>query len=132
MSEGYTYTRTPAIGSTKFTSGLQGMENHAILSLQGPKKMKKYTFRELPVVRGVYISQHNLSKSSLAVILRGQPTFYGQRCSRYGFWAILRLLVQFWPKNGFRQPFSLITKSIVRINSEDSETSAVLLFRIIG
>ena len=38
------------------------------------------------------ISEKTLRKSSLAVILRVQQTFYDHRFTKYGFWAILELL----------------------------------------
>ena len=40
-------------------------------------------FGVLPVIGGVYISKNTPSKSIIAVILRGQPSFYEQRFSRY-------------------------------------------------
>ena len=56
------------------TGGSRDMKNNAILSLYGSKKQNT--------------SQTTHRKSSLAVILRSQPTFYNQRVTRYGFWAI--------------------------------------------
>lgn len=64
-------------------------------------------------LRGTHILEH----CTCFTYLGGQPNFYNQRFARYGFWAILGLfLLIFVPKNGFRLPFSLITKSILKIN----------------
>ena len=54
-------------------------------------------FGALPVVWEVHISENNYSKSSLMIILRGEPTLYGQRFSRYQFVTNFDLiLAQFW------------------------------------
>ena len=141
------------------------------------KKKKKTTTRKqskndifwlLPVISGICKSENTQSKSILAVILRGQPTLYNWRFTRYGkssyfvirrpprlpppkknvflghFWLserytylrtpmINQVLLSFWglnqlsinsslkcmefgPKNGFCTPFSLITKSVLKID----------------
>ena len=56
------------------------------------QKQKIAFFRAFPIVWGLYISDNTHSKSSLAVILRCQSTFYHQRLKRYRFWAILGFL----------------------------------------
>ena len=73
-------------------------------------------FRALPVVGGAYISYSSHSKRSLAVILRSQTTFYAQRFANMKFDQFCGFQAQFWPKNGFRPPFSLIIKSILKID----------------
>ena len=57
-----------------------------------PQKTKNSIFRALSVVWEVFISETTHSKSSLAIILRGQLTFYDHQFARYGFWTILGLL----------------------------------------
>ena len=62
-----------------------------------------------------YFAQTTHCKSSLKIILRGEPTFYDQRLVSIGnfgtsYW------VQLWsPKNWFCSLFSLITKSILTL-----------------
>ena len=89
QKKGQTYLRTPivnpllrsfwGVNQLYTTSGSRFMENHAI-------------FRALSVVWEVFISETTHSKSCLAIILRGQPSFYDQQFARYGFWTILGLL----------------------------------------
>ena len=59
--------KKPSLVSVNMTSASWDMESHTISSLY----------------------ENTNSKSSLAVILRGQPTFYDQRLVRYEFWEIL-------------------------------------------
>ena len=80
------------------------------------------------VISGVYIYENTNSKSSLAVMLRGQPTFYDQRLVRYKFWEILGLL-----SPNVAQNMNLD----YQVNPEnrspkDSNTAAVLQFAITG
>ena len=59
-------------------------ETFEILSYIMSCKKQNSILRALLIVRGVYISEKTNSKSSLAVNLRGQPTFYDQWFVRYG------------------------------------------------
>ena len=72
-------------------------------------------------------------KSSLTVILMGQPTFYDQWFTKYGFWAVLRILgpnlVQKWVSPTFRPDNQVNLKNRP---SKDSKTAAVLEFAKIG
>ena len=59
-------------------------------------------FWALPVVWKVHISENNYSKSSLVIILRGQPTLYYHisQDNRFGpilgIWALFCILSHFW------------------------------------
>ena len=97
----------------RYTSGgSRDMENHAILSLQCPKKQKKnlghfrlsewYAYRRLPTVNWALrwfwgVNQLSTTSSSRDMDFRQ-------------FW-------EFWPKNCFRPPFNLITNSILKIHT---------------
>ena len=66
------------------------------------QKTKYCIFRALPIVWGVCISENTHIKSSLAVILRGQPALYDQWFARCGFWTIWGVLGPILPpKMGF-------------------------------
>ena len=66
-------------------------------------KIRKMHFWGTPSYGMVIICFHNPTKSSLAVILRGQPIFYDYRLTRYGFCDFFVLSGQFpgyfWPTN---------------------------------
>ena len=73
----------------------------------------------------VNISENTHSKSSLAMILRSQPTFYDQQFVRFGFWAILGLFVPILAQkmgSPSLQPDHLINPE--NKPSKDSETTA--------
>ena len=127
LYEGYVYRRAPivnpflqsfwGVNQLYLNDGSRNMENHAISSLWSPKKQKIAFLGALPVIGGVYISQTTDSKVSLAVILSGQSTLYDEWFKRYVFLDNFGVFgSNFGPKNKFRQPFSLIIKSIFKID----------------
>lgn len=84
-------------------------------------------------VREVYLSSSTHSTLSLAVILRGQPTFYNQRFARCGFWQCRGFWAQFWPKKWVLPIFQPDNQfSLEHRPSLDSKTAAILEFAIIG
>ena len=96
------------------------------------KQSKNDIFWLLPVISGVCKSENTQSKSILAVILRGQPTLYNWRFTRYGKSSYFVLIRPPPPspqknKNKKKRALLVVWEVYISQNTHDKSSFVVIL-----